>query len=320
MRQLLLMTCLVTSGVGVLALVTEFDPFASAGEQDPSGVPVAAEPIVIGPAADPVAQVWNGPAETPFNSSIETRLQKQLLEAVHSRMAGMSPEELRRLIALVETEEFQVPPAAQEILDSYHAQANAVQSEANQKIRKFRQAAVEDLKELLARFIDQKEFEEAVAVRNALRALVIPATEIQADPGTLTSFTGKKQRVHYFRITGDAIGSVWGTGTYTADSDLSTAAVHAGILKSGQTGVIRVTLLPGQEKYPNSTRNGVTTSAWGNYGASYRISRSIAGDFDVSPEVLEDPKSDPLEIPEATPASPSEPDPASELDSSPIDE
>ncbi len=316
MRQLLLMACLVIGGVGVFVVAAEDNPFGPAAEQDPFA-PQPVDPNAIGPgigpAAVPAGQAWrNGPAKTSDTSSTEQQLQQQLFEAVRSRMNGMSAEELRRLIALVETEEFSVPAAAQEILDSYHAQANAAQAEADQRIRKYRQTAVEDLKELLVRYVDRKQFEEAVAVRNALRAMMVPSAAVQADPGSLVSFVGKKERVLHFRLTGDVAGSVWGTGTYTTDSDLSTAAVHAGVLKSGQTGVVRVTLLPGQNQYPTSTRNGVTSSAWGNYGASYRVSRSNADDLLLPADFVDEPEA-------ATPndfddpaAGPTEPEPTPE--------
>jgi hypothetical protein len=66
-------------------------------------------------------------------------------------------------------------------------------------------------------------------------------------------------------------GGVWGDNPYTADSFLAIAVVHAGILKPGQTGVVRVTVLPGQASYVGTTSNGVTSGSWGRYGLSYRV-------------------------------------------------
>lgn len=65
-------------------------------------------------------------------------------------------------------------------------------------------------------------------------------------------------------------GVVWGTGVYTADSNLCRAARHAGVIGAGG-GVVRVTAAPGQSSYAGSTRNGVTTSNWGSYGNSFRV-------------------------------------------------
>jgi hypothetical protein len=49
--------------------------------------------------------------------------------------------------------------------------------------------------------------------------------------------------VYYFRITGAAEGQVWGTDTYTRDSSLGAAAVHAGLVKPEAKAVVRVTVV-----------------------------------------------------------------------------
>jgi hypothetical protein len=74
-----------------------------------------------------------------------------------------------------------------------------------------------------------------------------------------------------FEVTGSDRGVVWGTDTYTDDSSVATAAVHAGALAVGERGVIRVTLLPGQRAYQGSTRRGVATMAYGPWARSFRI-------------------------------------------------
>lgn len=63
-------------------------------------------------------------------------------------------------------------------------------------------------------------------------------------------------------------GSVWGTGPYTGDSDICSAARHAGAVGAAG-GVITVTLEPGQDSYEGSVANGVTTRSWGSYGQSF---------------------------------------------------
>ena len=67
------------------------------------------------------------------------------------------------------------------------------------------------------------------------------------------------------RVTGAVNGAVWGSGPYTSDSSLGMAAVHAGVLKVGETGVVRVKFLPNFQQYGSSTQNGVTTSAFGPF-------------------------------------------------------
>lgn len=67
-------------------------------------------------------------------------------------------------------------------------------------------------------------------------------------------------------------GSVWGTDLYTTDSSICVAAVHAGVVKE-KGGPVRVMLAPGQGAYSGSFRNGVTTSQWGSYQQSFKVSK-----------------------------------------------
>ena len=65
-------------------------------------------------------------------------------------------------------------------------------------------------------------------------------------------------------------GSVWGTGTYTADSALCRAALHAGaVTRAG--GRITVVPAPGESAYAGSTRNGVASDAWQAWDESFRF-------------------------------------------------
>ena len=66
----------------------------------------------------------------------------------------------------------------------------------------------------------------------------------------------------FFQVTGEAHGPLWGTDTYTSDSDLGTACVHAGLLKAGDSAVIKVTIVKPLSVFRGSTRNGVTSTAW----------------------------------------------------------
>ena len=91
------------------------------------------------------------------------------------------------------------------------------------------------------------------------------------DPGNLTDYRDRDMAPILFQVTGSTEGSVWGTDVYTDDSSLATAAVHAGILAGGETGVVFVTILPGRSSYAGSTRNGVTTCDYGSWYGSYSV-------------------------------------------------
>lgn len=63
--------------------------------------------------------------------------------------------------------------------------------------------------------------------------------------------------------------SVWGTGTYTDDSSICTAAVHAGLIGFEEGGEVTFKLTAGEESYQGSEANGVTSSDYGAWGGSF---------------------------------------------------
>ena len=75
----------------------------------------------------------------------------------------------------------------------------------------------------------------------------------------------------YFRVRGATEGPLWGTDTYTGDSSLAAAAVHAGLVKPGQTAIVKVTVVAPPPDYQGSTRNGITSHDFGRYGAAFRL-------------------------------------------------
>ncbi|MBR0664294.1 OmpA family protein [Roseomonas hellenica] len=67
-----------------------------------------------------------------------------------------------------------------------------------------------------------------------------------------------------------ARGSVWGTDTYSGDSATCRAALHAGAV-GRQGGTVTLRMLPGQARYPGTTRRGVESISFGAYRSSYRF-------------------------------------------------
>ncbi len=77
------------------------------------------------------------------------------------------------------------------------------------------------------------------------------------------------------QVTGNTSGStVWGTNSfgYTDDSDFARAAVHSGLVASGQTRLIKFTNLGVKSGYPGSTSNGVTTNSWSTNWCAVQLS------------------------------------------------
>lgn len=76
---------------------------------------------------------------------------------------------------------------------------------------------------------------------------------------------------YYFRVTGESTGSVWGTDIYTGDSSIAAAAVHAGLVKPGETAVVKVIVEKPLARYQGSVRFGVASHDYGAYGTAYRL-------------------------------------------------
>jgi hypothetical protein len=101
---------------------------------------------------------------------------------------------------------------------------------------------------------------------------VSPSTsQVLPNPGNLALYRSSYGSVYYFSVMGKGSGYLFGTDIYTDDSELAVAAVHAGILSPGQTGTVKVTILPGQSSYSASWRNGVKSRSWGKWDSSYSV-------------------------------------------------
>jgi hypothetical protein len=85
------------------------------------------------------------------------------------------------------------------------------------------------------------------------------------DPGQLTAYGGQPGTKVAFTVTGRADGGIWGTGTYTLDSLLASAAVHAGVLKVGETGIVLVEIIPDPGSFMGSSQHGVNSGQWANF-------------------------------------------------------
>lgn len=89
-------------------------------------------------------------------------------------------------------------------------------------------------------------------------------------PASMISFENGK--TFKFKCPSDGKESaVWGSDTYTLDSSICTAAVHAGKLASESGGSVTIELRPGESTYKGSTRNGIKTNDYGEYGQSFVV-------------------------------------------------
>jgi hypothetical protein len=66
-------------------------------------------------------------------------------------------------------------------------------------------------------------------------------------------------------------GPVWGTDTYTKDSTICVAAVHAGAITAEKGGPVTVTRVPGLRDYPGTVRFGITSTRYGSYPDAFTV-------------------------------------------------
>lgn len=92
-------------------------------------------------------------------------------------------------------------------------------------------------------------------------------------PPSLTGVQANTGQTLVFRVTGSTDGPVWGSDVYTDDSSIGAAAVHAGLLRPGETGTVMVTVQDGYPSYSASSRNGIDSSTYGEWGRSFTMIR-----------------------------------------------
>jgi hypothetical protein len=66
-------------------------------------------------------------------------------------------------------------------------------------------------------------------------------------------------------------GTIYGSNPYSRDSDIRTAAIHAGALTPAQTGIVYLWAQNGLSYYSGVTRNGLTSSNLGSSSMSYQV-------------------------------------------------
>ena len=125
------------------------------------------------------------------------------------------------------------------------------------------------IQELVAHFDRQKKLTSA-----EIHALLEQGFLAADAPERIMDLCQDIGATYYFRVTGRTEGSLWGTDTYTGDSVLPVAAVHAGAVKDGETAVIKVTVVKPLSHYQGSVRHGVSSQQFGPFGTAYRVERA----------------------------------------------
>jgi hypothetical protein len=168
---------------------------------------------------------------------------------------------------------------AEQKIREINARVEQEVSELQQQGEKEMQGEIQDLlgklRPLQESYLRAGKLDEALAIRDRVRQIKATLFEVRPDPGYLYVKAEDVGKSVLYEVTGSADGSVYGTDVYTSDSTLASAAVHAGALKVGEKGYVRVFFL--SEKPPSfeaTTRNGVTSYAWSSPYSAFRVARA----------------------------------------------
>jgi hypothetical protein len=166
----------------------------------------------------------------------------------------------------------ELPADAQALIEQNKKTVAEIERTAAEQTKAANDKLIADLEKLKIAYTKEGKLDEAVAIRDFLRAgtkqtVVNP----MPDPGTLTTYRSEVGRVMYFDVTGTTNRSIYGTDIYTHDSYLSTAAVHAGVLKEHETGIVKVTILPSHSEFKGTGRNGVSSGGWNASYDCYKV-------------------------------------------------
>jgi len=78
-----------------------------------------------------------------------------------------------------------------------------------------------------------------------------------------------QQAAYYCPPGGSFSSRLWGTGIYTDDSSICTAAVHAGLITRNNGGNVIIEIRPGQPHYRGSHKHGLSSKDYGSYDGSF---------------------------------------------------
>ena len=177
-----------------------------------------------------------------------------------------------------------VDPRLTAILETHEAGVERLETRLRAAKAKLLAETVGSLKALQDEHCRAARLDEALAVREQLRRLerqagvegaaaVLPVVTAPPGPDSFAGLPTEVGATHLFTVTGAPRGIAWGTDVYTIDSSLAAAAVHAGALASGETAVVRVTIVDSPAEHVGTVRHGITTHRWPRYRMSFRVER-----------------------------------------------
>jgi len=190
------------------------------------------------------------------------------------------PAEARQLIENTERQVGAMRDQARRQIDEIRARADRsvgeIEADVEDRVRQIQRDLLIGLKPMQDAAAKAGKLDAALAIRERVRELRGTVLSALQDPGNLTGYAERPPGTQIlFDVTGSTDGIVWGSDVYTSDSTLAAAAVHAGVLRSGERGLVRVTMVDALNvSFVGSQRNGVQTQSYGPWPAAYRVARA----------------------------------------------
>ncbi|MEX2216108.1 MAG: LCCL domain-containing protein [Phycisphaeraceae bacterium] len=204
----------------------------------------------------------------------------ELRESATAALAAMGPRAYPSLRAAAAGEEAEAVRRAKGLIEKLHESVGEekLASIANDVIHT-RESKIAGRLTTSALKVGTRQFGELTLKLADVRELNRgqPASDLPADapvaPANMTGHQDKAGQTVIYKVTGGqpGSGSVWGTDVYTLDTSVALAAVHAGIVKPGETKVVRIMILGQTDGFVGTTRNGITSSTYGAYPGAFKL-------------------------------------------------
>src|SRR5262249_4991238 len=131
-----------------------------------------------------------------------------------------------------------LPDAAREICKQHEAEVAAIRKRAEAEFAGRQEKMAAGLQKVQDQLCKEAKLDEAVAVRDMIRAIRDGVANPLPDPGRLIKTPADIGKVFYYEVTGVTDQILYGTDVYATASHIGTVAVHCGLLKVGETGVV----------------------------------------------------------------------------------
>jgi RNA polymerase sigma factor (sigma-70 family) len=264
--------CLAVLTVGLVS-VPVWQGLSPAVGQQPNVNFTPAPVVTTYPAVEPPVQGWYeqylGP--TSAYAPVQSYLPDGRMHYAYAPNPGPFNEWTEGTYARDEN----LPEDAKKLIADQQAKEETLRKELEKQLKSQRTELYAKLRKMQDVYTKAGDLDHAVAVRDQARRLEFFIADAKPDPGNLSGYRGRVGKSFIFSIVGKRMGVVWGDdGVYTDDSDLGTAAVHAGILRAGQRGLVKVTILEGKGSYGGSAQHGVTSQSYASFPGSFRVERA----------------------------------------------